>query len=189
MIKIFFKIVGLFFVLSALCLPSLSSANVYRWVDKEGGVHFSDQPRSGSEKVDVPPIPTYSAPPQEKINKPSEETEKNKTTAFYSSLTIVSPTNKATVRHNSGNFSVRIALAPALQKADKIQFTIDGKEFPYAGKTDDSFLLENVHRGEHTLVAQVIDADNKVLISSPAIIFYMHQQSIAATARHTTSTG
>ena len=41
-------------LVSGALRPGPEAAEVYRWVDKEGGVHFSDRPlRSDAEKVEV----------------------------------------------------------------------------------------------------------------------------------------
>jgi hypothetical protein len=38
-------------------------AQAYRWVDKNGTVHYSDQPVPGAERVDLPSAQSYKAPP------------------------------------------------------------------------------------------------------------------------------
>ena len=46
-----------------LCWVATSAgAAVYRSVDAQGNVTFSDQPARGAEKVELPPVPTYPAP-------------------------------------------------------------------------------------------------------------------------------
>ena len=47
--------------LAALLAP-LASAGTYRWVDKDGVVHYSDRPMEGAEKVPMPAAQTYEAP-------------------------------------------------------------------------------------------------------------------------------
>lgn len=42
-------------LLLALALPSLASAQIYRWVDAQGNVHFGSQPRPGAETLSVRP--------------------------------------------------------------------------------------------------------------------------------------
>lgn len=51
-------------LLPVLALHSSSAqAQAYRWVDKNGTVHYSDQPVPGAERVDLPPAQGYKAPP------------------------------------------------------------------------------------------------------------------------------
>lgn len=42
-------------LLLVLSLPSLGSAQIYRWVDAQGNVHFGSQPRPGAEVMDIRP--------------------------------------------------------------------------------------------------------------------------------------
>ncbi len=42
-------------LLSLLILPGLAGAEIYRWTDAKGQVHYSEQPAVGAEKVEVKP--------------------------------------------------------------------------------------------------------------------------------------
>lgn len=42
-------------VLLVLALPSLAMAQIYRWVDAQGKVHFEARPRPGAEPVEIRP--------------------------------------------------------------------------------------------------------------------------------------
>ena len=35
------------------------AATIYKWVDENGVVHYSDQPHQNAQKVDVPAVQTY----------------------------------------------------------------------------------------------------------------------------------
>lgn len=56
-------------ILGLLC--SVAQADVYRWVDEQGGVHYGDrQPPPGQEgeQVDLPSTPAPAAPAEKKID-------------------------------------------------------------------------------------------------------------------------
>lgn len=42
-------------ILALLCLPTVASGQIYRWVDEQGQVHFESRPRPGAERVEVRP--------------------------------------------------------------------------------------------------------------------------------------
>jgi len=42
-------------LLTAMLLPALASAQIYRWTDAEGRVHFGQRPPAGAEQVGVRP--------------------------------------------------------------------------------------------------------------------------------------
>ena len=46
------------FLLTTLLASGLAAAQVYKWVDEDGVVHFSDQPRPGAEEVQIQRAPS-----------------------------------------------------------------------------------------------------------------------------------
>lgn len=42
-------------LLLALLLPNLAAAEIYRWIDEQGRVHFGQRPAAGAEVVEVKP--------------------------------------------------------------------------------------------------------------------------------------
>ncbi len=50
-------------VVASALLCVAAQAQTYRWVDKDGTVHYSDRPQPGAERVQLPKAQTYSAPP------------------------------------------------------------------------------------------------------------------------------
>src|ERR1700751_5360042 len=49
------------FTLMCLAAPLVIAATVYKWVDENGVVHYSDQPHQNAEKVEVGAPQTYRA--------------------------------------------------------------------------------------------------------------------------------
>lgn len=45
----------LILILAAWVLPAASFAEIYKWTDSSGSVHFSDRANSNAKKVDVKP--------------------------------------------------------------------------------------------------------------------------------------
>ena len=43
------------FLVLALCAGAVSAAEVYRWVDRDGVVHYGDKPKHDAEQLDVRP--------------------------------------------------------------------------------------------------------------------------------------
>jgi len=95
----------------------------------------------------------------------------------YDSVTIVSPEPETTVHDNSGNLSVKVAVAPPLQAGSGHHFTLllDGNAV--ASGSSRRFKLTSIDRGAHTLQVQVQAADGTVLVSSQPVQFYMWEAS------------
>ncbi len=173
------------FVLALSILPLAANAAIYRWVDSDGSLHFSDQKpnRPDVEEVMVEPPNVMSG------DKPSTAGQAKPTTATpaatpavkvpprYRSLTITSPANDAAVRANDGTITVSCTLEPALGTVagHEIQIIIDGRRI--SGLKSCGTTLTQLSRGTHSLQVQVVDSLGKVLISSPSHSFHVLRTS------------
>lgn len=160
-----------------LCVGSAAAA-IYQSTDAQGNVVFSDEPSSGSEAVELPPLPTYSAP-KYRSTKPAQDKAKQGGESGYSSLLIQQPEQDATIRDNTGAIPVAVAIKPKLNKAagHRLQFLLDGQPVGEPG-TQISTSLPNIDRGAHQVQAVVFDASGTELKRSDSVRFYLHRQSV-----------
>ena len=173
------------FVLLLGCLLSVASAaDIYKWFDAEGNVHYGDEPGGGSARKmeQLPGLSTYAPPPikvqqQEPAKVEPEKTAPEKDAVAYRSITIVKPENGETIRSNPGLVEIFIALAPPLGKTDHIRVTLDGQPLPGQHKKT-VVQLENVDRGEHQLNVAVYNSNGRRLAGSPTHTFYLHKASV-----------
>ena len=49
-------------VISIIMAVSPIHAQIYKWVDSDGNVNFSDKPHPGAEEIPLPKVQTYSSP-------------------------------------------------------------------------------------------------------------------------------
>ncbi|MCW8936137.1 MAG: DUF4124 domain-containing protein [Gammaproteobacteria bacterium] len=171
-------------IIVALLLYSIFTtsavAEMYKWVDKEGNISYSDQPPfKGAEELDAPSISSVPAADiPEKKPATSAEEKKDKSTS-YTYLKIVSPENDATIRNNEGNFSVSIVLKPALdtKHGHYLSLLMDGKTIQDKIFTT-SVSLNNIDRGTHKISVAVKNKKGEVLHKSKGITVHLHRQSI-----------
>lgn len=164
-------------MLCGCLVPALASAAIYKWVDSNGNVVFSDQPHPGAKKVELPPISTFSdgGATQKSAAPPSFGTKK-KPSAVYDHFVIVKPTREETLRNNAGTVDVQLSLLPELRDGDKIILTLDGKP-QGQGIQSTRFVLKNLDRGTHVLSASIVDSGGRSLITAPSVTFYLHKAS------------
>jgi hypothetical protein len=152
-------------------------AEVYKSINADGEVVYSDTPTQGAERLKMPALPTYTPPPVATPGfTPVQTPEKND---FYETFAFVSPVNEETVRNNLGILNIELKLTPALQSRLKhrVQFILNGE--PYGapiGKT--SLTISNLDRGEYTLSAAVVDAEGAALIKTDDVVVHMKRHSI-----------
>ena len=163
-------------LLLLLLVPQAAVSEVYRWVDDEGNIVFSDTPRPGAETVQISEPMIVPSGPSLRPRPPDDN--KVKSAVPYASLEISSPTNEQTFR-NVSSVGVSVDLVPRLQTAfgHKLQLHLDGAPASSPG-TSTSFSLTDLERGAHHVNVVVVDAQGTVFASSPTVTFFLHKQSI-----------
>ncbi len=158
-------------------------AAMYKQVDEEGNVNYTDKPPySGAIPLDTPELtsipPTKVPKKKPKKNQTEINSQETKVTK-YKSLRVEAPANDETIRDNNGNFSVSIAIEPALDvsQGHYIRVLIDGKALPEKMKST-SISLTNIDRGSHKIKAVVRNKKGKVLRQSKTITVHLKRNSI-----------
>jgi hypothetical protein len=162
-----------------LAMSAAGAAEVYRYVDPENGVEFSDTPRPGAERIVIPESRrSPSAPSALNPGAPTSSDVPDGTAAAYDSVLITAPSDEETVRDNAGNLLVSVSTSPGLQSdyGHRLQLLLDGA--PVETGTASNFALSGVERGAHTLEARVLGASGEPLATSPPVTFYLHRASL-----------
>lgn len=169
--------------LAALLIPGAAYAELYKQIDENGNVTYTDKPGKGTP-VKSPGLTTYSppalhtTPPAPNTKAGSEGEDETKAVTAYSQLVVATPTQEQTVQNNEGRIEIKLALKPALntKAGHKIAILVDRK------KAAESLTLEasvaNIDRGSHVVSAQVVDASGKVLKQSGDVTFHLQRHFI-----------
>ena len=161
----------LIFIFAAL-LPGFHStqAEIYKTIDQNGNVVFSDQPSGSgsSEKVELKkPTEVPSLTPQNQFIRraiPQPEAPEIK----YDHFEITAPKNDTTVRNN-GDFQIKVTLRPSLALSHKVRFWID--EQPVSSPQRSlQHSVSDVDRGTHQLKVELLDNENRVLDTATSIV-------------------
>lgn len=161
-------------IMFSLCAAS-GAQDIYRTVDQNGNVIFSDVPTKGAEKIQLKETTTIksldSVPSTVVTPAPPKEA------AFsYKSISITTPANDEAIRDNTGDVSIKVEVEPTLRPGHQVVVYLDGKETTQG--TGIAFSLENIDRGTHQLRASIKDPDGHILISSKSTTFHLLRQSV-----------
>lgn len=170
-----------------LAIDSQAASRIYKSVDAEGNVVFTDIPPKEGESGEAVSVETPNtfqpAEPENReqwIVEPTEE-DSEPESFNYSSLNITTPANDEAIRENAGNVNVVIDVTPELRTGHQLRVLMDGK--PEQAGTKSVYMLPNVDRGTHTLTAEVIDDTGKVLITSNPVTFTLQRVAAARQPR------
>lgn len=163
----------------ALLLPALALAaanpTVYRWVDKNGVVHYSDQPHAGAVKVELgaPQVVTFKVPATSAV---PAATSTPKAAPRHYDVTIKSPANGTTLRPANFEVNVDVKVTPPLPRDYVLQYELDGS--PLGEPTSSTRLrVKDVYRGTHHLTVTVLTPGGASM-GSASSTFYVHHPSV-----------
>ena len=173
------------FTLMCLASAVAVSATVYKWVDENGVIHYSDQPHENAEKVSVRAPQTYSASQYTQNSNPkrgSNSSGSSSAAAPQSSgstyrCTISQPANDETLM-NASSVPVSVQLEPGPRPGDQVFVLLDGQRVPGLPTGGGQFTLPSVDRGSHSLQALVQDSSGRLVCQSPSVTFNVHQPSV-----------
>jgi hypothetical protein len=170
------RLISIAALMTALLAQSgvVAAATMYRWVDAQGVVHYSDTPQPGAERVALPNAQTYRATPVPAAS--TDAAPKAADAPVYQSCAITEPLADATL-YAPEAVTISVGTSPQLRPGDQLSVTLDGATLQAAGNAL-SFQADAPERGTHTLNATVRDASGKIVCSSPGLSFNVQRPSL-----------
>lgn len=161
---------------SLVGMPSLS-ADIYKSVDKNGVVTFSDTPpkeqSASNERIELPSH-TNRMP---SIEVPERRVSENSEVPVNPSLLIITaPLDNATIPMGPGIFDVVADVQPPLKEEEFVELHLDGTPIAPPQKTP-AWTLTYVTRGAHKLEIRRVSSSGKVLDSSAPITVFVLRPS------------
>jgi hypothetical protein len=177
-----------------------AASRIYRTVDENGNVVFTDvppRPEQPGEAVELETGNSFTPPPRTTPaagesgvpledwldggdgaaeGEPQGVEEAEQTTVNYQSLQITSPAHDAAVRENAGNVTIAAAIQPSLATGHVMQVFLDGQLRQQGHAT--TFQLVNLDRGTHNVQVRVVDQTGSQLISSEPSVFHLQRRSV-----------
>ncbi len=165
-----------------LYLPFSSVAQIYKSIEPDGSITYSDQaPSKGAQPIKLDPISTITArettpPPTSSTKEQKKENPQPKIN--YSTFKITSPRDNSTIRENSGSITIQLDINPQLstELGHTININLDGKQV--AKGTTNQTTLNNIDRGTHTVSANIHNKQGKVIRSTATVSFHLRRFSI-----------
>ncbi len=161
-----------------ICLAVFASVagatTLYRWVDEDGVVHFSDKAQPGAEIVELSSAQTFTPPPVPQRAQPQEE----EAPPTYDMFEIAEPVEDKVYWNLEGSFGASLRLRPSLRAGHSIYFYIDGLRIDGLSTRSLNVTLPEVFRGTHTMTASIADRTGAVLVQTDPVTFHVRQTSI-----------
>ncbi len=168
-------------ILAGLAMTLTASAQeIYRWVDKDGVVHFSDQP--GSDKavlikvIEPNSFENEDAGGDDSGASPGAATEQPPADLPpYRGLSISSPSADQVFFGADAVVTATAEVDGTLNPEHSVVFFLNGERRDSEGLSAE---FANLPRGSYFLRASILDANGRPVISSSQTTFHVRQPSI-----------
>ena len=161
-------------------------AQVYKIVDKDGNVTYTDQaPADGSPPIELRPIsvieaPIYATAPaatqEDSVSADGKEMSLTYLRKNYQDFAIVSPQQEESVWRPEGPIPVAWNTQYALQDGMQVTLFLDGKK--HSSTTQQMVAMTGLERGEHVLTAELRDVKNRVIAKAEPVTFFVRQPGL-----------
>lgn len=168
---------------SLLLAGQVSAGEIYKVVDKDGNVTFTDQPPGdGTQPMNLPELPVIQtdaediAPPAEEEEAAAEEQELTirELRSLYRDFRITQPQNEETFwgTANSVVISWGSNIPPSPEMS--VRLVINGE--PQLAPASGGVTL-TLDRGEHKVFAELRDSRNRRIATTETVTFFIKQHS------------
>lgn len=160
-------------LLLALASPAVAE-EVYKWVDENGVVHYTDHPPSKDAKpAKLPPLQTYKGGTTPDLNRYDKGPKDGKGAAAEAAqVQVVTPSQDETFRSAERTVPIAVLVTPALREGQRLIYVVDGKPVSMP-TTDTAHALTGVDRGSHSVVVTLVDEAGQELAQSRPVTFHM----------------
>jgi hypothetical protein len=171
---------------TALMVCFSAHGQVYKIVDKDGNVTYTDQaPGDGSEPMKLPELSVVSTDYEDSAETATESaaveaSEEQELTLrdvrkMYRGFSISSPSPNQTFWGTENSVVLGWQSPQPLQEGMTVQMIVDGVPQP---ESTANMMAMTMDRGEHSVSAKLLDARGRTLATTASVTFFIHQQTV-----------
>ena len=161
----------LLLVVGVALSSGVNAGKIYKIVNEDGTITYSDQPTPGSIEVDFASNTTTVV--QNPTTKTKQVISIKQKEAVEHTLTVNSPSVDETIRNNTGNISISATVTP--NAPGHYELSLHEKKLR---STSGTFLVKDLARGEYSYQINFVSTSGKVIASSSVRRFFMHKPSV-----------
>ncbi|MCW8925070.1 MAG: DUF4124 domain-containing protein [Xanthomonadales bacterium] len=182
--RIFFPRTLILMLSLAMAGPLL--AQVYKTVDEDGNVVYTDQaPKDGSAPIELRPLSVIETPeyvrPAEKAPENDEAGDgKEMSLSYlrknYADFAIIAPQAEETIWQPENTITVAWNTRYQLQTGMQVTVYVDG--VAQTTSSEQIIALAALDRGEHTVTAELRDAQNRRIATAKPVTFFVRRPGL-----------
>jgi hypothetical protein len=155
-------------------ISAVPAAVVYKWIDADGVVHFSDQPVPGAEKITTSGGSTRGILSQPMSGGGASQEKPKPRPVQHASISSPTPDQTFT---GGEQVSASLSVDPALTPGQTVSWTLNGAQVGQSSNAT-QLTLPDLPRGTYTLAATVSDSVSGESISADPVTFNVVRPSV-----------
>lgn len=173
------RLIDIGFTVGLMMFASAAMAEIYKTVDENGNVIYTDQkPASDARPIDLPELNV--AEPHRPIRPAPSQTVEDEGDPWRG-FSIRSPAPEENIWGTGSDLTVELELPQPLGREMSIVVYLDGEA--QEPVRDPEFEITDIERGEHEIRAELLGRAGRLLASTESVTFYMKQSSTNFPAR------
>jgi hypothetical protein len=162
------------------------SATVYRWVDDNGVVHFSDQPNPRAQKLEISGAQTYGSQAAAPKPGPAAGPPTSGAASGIPPVCVIDTPQAGAVFLDTFSVTGHVTLAN-VGEGSQSMLRLDGVDISPMLDGGGGFALNQIDRGEHTLTLQVTNSHGDVVCQANSVAFAIRQRAAGAAGNQATA--
>jgi len=158
-------------LLLLLQAAALAQNQIYKSVDEDGNVIYSDQPPS----PDAEPIVLRESNIIETVKAQPDPISSGETASQPLEIGILSPQNEETFWGTGNDLPVLLEVKPQLRPGMQINLYLDDEKVATVGTLQTT--LQQIDRGTHSFRAELVSSEGEIIASTESRTFFMKQFS------------
>jgi hypothetical protein len=164
-------------ILSIFCISVIYSSltdaaeekKVYRWVDSQGKVHYSDIKPVDKKELEASKLPELLEYKEQ--SPPTKTKRQSSKKAGYQSLSIYTPEKliKRQLQQVNDPLTIGVSISPGLRAGDVIRISLDGRVVSKSANR--SISINKISFGKHRVDAAVLNKRGRILKRAKSLTF------------------
>ncbi len=147
------------------------SKKLYRVIDKNGRISYSDTPSPGAEEIEMQEVPSINLkPPKIEFKEVEDRSNAEQNADHYTTIEFMNLQQDGVIRNNGGVATLTASLQPALNSRHFLEFYVDGKMIGQQQK-ELSITVKDIKYGPHSASYTVVLANGAKVQQSNTVKF------------------
>lgn len=168
----------LFVIMLSLWTGSSIAQQIYKTVDENGRVTYTDKPPADAKQRQEAELPPVNSVPEERVSNRQRTNDRNQNPddSIRYEVNILNPAPEAHVTPGQRDLSISVALDQELREGHFLAFYLNDSLLTETRERQ--FVVQEITRGTHQIQVEVLNSQGALVGASEPVVIYVHRPSV-----------